>query len=85
MAKPKPYPWRTVYRADLKAATGLGDDSIETNILGKLPKNLYWFKPFGSNRVLYNLDLIRDFLALGQCPAHQKAVQRFLACIIHED
>jgi hypothetical protein len=81
----KTYTWPTVYRAELKAATGLGDDWIEKNILKGLPRGIYFFTLPGSNRVLYNLDLIRDFLVNGDCPAHQKSVQRWLASLPSSD
>jgi hypothetical protein len=85
MAKQKTFQYRMGYRAQLMAETGLGNDSIETNILGKLPQGIYWFKPFGSSRVLYNIDLIRDYLVNGDSPAHGRASQRFIASLPSSD
>jgi hypothetical protein len=85
MAKQKTFQYRMGYRAQLMAETGLGNDSIETNILGQLTQGTYFFKPFGSGRVLYNIDLIRDYLVNGDSPAHQKAVKRWLSSLPSSD
>jgi hypothetical protein len=81
----KTFEFRTVRRAPLKNSTGLGDDYIEKEILGKRPEGIYWFRTPGSTRILYNLDLIKDWLVNGHCPAHEKAVKRYLASLPSSD
>jgi hypothetical protein len=81
----KPYPWRTVRLAVLLGIIGTSEDFVKDEIRGKRPEGIYWFRTPGSNRILYNVDLIRDFLANGECPAHAKAVKRYLASLPSSD
>jgi hypothetical protein len=80
----KPYPWRTVRLAVLLGIIGTSEDFV-TDEIRKLPEGIYWFRTPGSNRILYVVDLIRDYLANGNCPAHQKAVMRYLASLPSSD
>jgi hypothetical protein len=78
-------PWPTVRRAALCTATGLSDEWAD-GIKKKLPEGIYWFRMPGSVRVLYNLNLIRDWLVNGsECPAHQKAIESFIASLPSSD
>ncbi len=81
----KQYPWPTVRLAVLLDIIGTSEDFVTSEIRGKLPEGIYWFRTPGSIRILYNLSLIRDWLANGDCPAHQKAIKRYLASLPSSD
>jgi hypothetical protein len=81
----KQYPWPTVRLAVLLEIIGTSEDFVTSEIRGKLQEGVYWFRTPGSMRILYNLSLIRDWLANGECPAHQKAVKRYLASLPSSD
>jgi hypothetical protein len=81
----KPYPWRTVRLSVLLNTIGVSQDFVTDEIRGKLQEGIYWFRTPGSTRILYNLDLIRDWLANGDCSAHAKAVKRYLASLPSSD
>jgi hypothetical protein len=78
------YPWLTVRFAQLCAITGCSPDYVKHTIRG-LPENIYWSRYPGSTRVLYNLNLIRDWLVNGDSPAHQKAVEKYIASLPSSD
>jgi hypothetical protein len=80
----KPYPWRTVRLAVLLGIIGTSKDYVDT-LRETLQEGIYWFRTPGSNKILYNVDLWRDFLANGECPAHAKAVKRYLASLPSSD
>lgn len=82
---PKPYPWRTVRLSVLLSAIGVSQDFVTDEIRAKLTEGIYWFRTPGSMKILYNLDLIRDWLVNGDCPAHAKAVKRYLASLPSSD
>ncbi len=73
-----------VRRAALCAATGLSADWAD-DLKKTMTEKIYWFRIPGSIRVLYNVELIRDWLVNGDCPAHQKAVERYLASLPSSD
>jgi hypothetical protein len=84
MAKDK-HPWPTVRRAGLVAATGLSEEYIRTTLKSSLQENMYWFRIPNSCRILWNLELVRDWLANGNSPAHAKAVEKYLASLPSSD
>jgi hypothetical protein len=78
--KNKQHPWPTVRLAGLCSVTGLSVD-FANDLRKKLPEGIYWSRLPGSIRVIYNLNLIRDWLANGDCEAHQKAVEKYLSSL----
>jgi hypothetical protein len=80
----KQHPWPTVRLAGLCSVTGLSKD-WGNDIKKQLPEGIYWHRIPCSIRVLYNLNLIRDWLANGDCPAHQRAVEKYLASLPSSD
>jgi hypothetical protein len=81
----KPFQWQTVRRGVLIETIGTSPDFVDHEIRTRLQEGIYWFRTPGSNKILYNLSLIRDWLANGDCPAHQKAVKRYLASLPSSD
>jgi hypothetical protein len=77
----KEYPWPTVRIQGLSQATGLSKDYIDKGLKKRLQEGIYHHRIPGSNRVLYNLNLIRDWLAQGDCEAHQRAVEKYLSSL----
>jgi hypothetical protein len=46
-----------------------------------ITKGIHWYyRPGTTNRILWNLDLMRDFLSCGDQnhPAHKKSIERYL-------
>ncbi len=80
----KQYPWPTVRLAGLCDVIGLSKDWAE-EFRKQRPEGIYWHRIGNSVRVLYNLNLIRDWLANGDSPAHQKAVEKYLASLPSSD
>jgi hypothetical protein len=80
----KVFIWRMGRLAALLQETGTSEDFVDAKIR-KLPEGIYWFRTPGSSKILYNIDLIRDWLVNGDCPAHQKAVKRYLASLPSTD
>jgi hypothetical protein len=78
-------PWPTVRRAGLAEATGLSEEYIRTDLRATLAEGLYWFRLPNSVRILFNLNLIRDFLVNGNCDAHSRAIERYLASLPSSD
>jgi hypothetical protein len=78
-------PWPTVRRAGLVAATGLSEEYIRTDLKATLAEGLYWFRLPNSVRILWNLELVRDWLVNGDCDAHRRAVERYLASLASSD
>jgi hypothetical protein len=78
------YPWPTVRSAQLCAVLGCSSDYVKDTIR-KLPEGIYWSRYPNSIRVLYNLNLIRDWMISGDSPAHKKAVERFVASLPSSD
>jgi hypothetical protein len=81
----KNFIWRTGRLSALLEEIGTSEDYVIKEIRGKLPEGIYWFRTPGSSKILYNLDLIRDWLANGDGPAHQKSIERWLASLPSSD
>jgi hypothetical protein len=45
---------------------------------GQLRQGIHWVNLPGSPRILWRIDLVRDWLANGDSPAHQRAIERYL-------
>jgi hypothetical protein len=43
----------------------------------------WWYRPGSTNRILWNLEIMRDFLVHGDQnhPSHKKAIERYLATL----
>lgn len=81
----KVYPWPTVRRRELVTATGLSVEYIRTDLKTKLQEGLYWFRLPGTVRILWNLNLVRDWLVNGNSPAHARAVEKYIASLPSSD
>jgi hypothetical protein len=78
-------PWPTVRRAGLAVATGLSEEYIRTDLKTTLTEGLYWFRLPNSVRILWNLNLVRDWLVNGNTPAHARAIEKYIASLPSSD
>jgi hypothetical protein len=49
-----------------------------------ITQGIHWYyRPGTTNRILWNLDLMRDFVAVGDQnhPGHKRAIERYLASL----
>ena len=69
-----------VSTSELQKTMGIGRFTLEKlRSQGKLVENIHFFKtPTGGIRLLWNVDLMRDFFTSGGGATHQKAVDKFL-------
>jgi hypothetical protein len=81
----KIYEWPTVRRAGLVAATGLSEEYVRTELKNTLQEGIYWFRLPNSVRILWNLNLVRDWLVNGCSPAHTKAIEKYAASLPSSD
>jgi hypothetical protein len=81
----KVYEWPTVRRAGLVTATGLSEEYVRTDLKNTLQEGLYWFRLPNSVRILWNLNLVRDWLVNGNCPAHTRAIEKYIASLPSSD
>jgi hypothetical protein len=79
------HPWPFVRRAGLMESTGLSDEYIRKVLQKELQENLYWFRIPNSIRILWNLDLVRDWLMNGYSPAHTRAIEKYTASLPSSD
>jgi hypothetical protein len=62
---------------EMVATSGLSADRLKLLRTTVLAEKIYWFHPPGSIRVLWNVNLVRDWLVNSDSPAHQRAVDSF--------
>jgi hypothetical protein len=77
--------WPTVRRAGLRDATGLSDEYIRKDLQKILAEHLYWWRIPNSIRILWNLNLVRDWLKNGNSPEHTRAIEKFIASLPSSD
>lgn len=51
----------------------------EAALRRKLPSPIYWIQP--DRKILWNFELIKNYLLNGDCPAHRKVVESYLQSI----
>jgi endo-1,4-beta-D-glucanase Y len=81
----KEFPWPTVRRQGLVAATGLSEEYVRTDLQKTLQEGIHWFRLPNSIRILWNLNLVRDWLVNGYSPAHTKAIEKYIASLPSSD
>jgi hypothetical protein len=64
--------------SELSLSTGLSADYYNKELRPKLREKIYWFRLPGSSRILWNINLVRDWLVNGDCPGHQRAIEAYL-------
>jgi hypothetical protein len=63
---------------EMVATSGLSADSLKQLRTTVLTESIYWFRPPGTTRILWNAVLVRDFLIRGTSQHHSQAVENFL-------
>jgi hypothetical protein len=65
---------------------GISQDCIKTNVKsGQLRQGVHFVTIPGSTKRLWRIDLVRDWLANGDSPAHQRAIERYLRSLPSSD
>jgi hypothetical protein len=62
---------------EMVATSGLSADRLKLLRITQLSEKIYWFRPPGSIRVLWNVQLVRDWLLQGDTESHKRAVETF--------
>jgi hypothetical protein len=52
---------------------------------GQLRQGIHYVTIPGSPKILWRIDLVRDWLANGESPAHQRAIEKYLASLPSSD
>jgi hypothetical protein len=73
-----PENFRYVDTRTLRASFQVGKFG-EAALRQKLPSPLYWIQP--DRKILWNFELVRDYLLNGDGPAHQRLVEEYLATL----
>jgi hypothetical protein len=55
--------------------------NVEATLRDTLPEGLYWAKLSNSRLIVWNLRLVRSYVALAGTPDHQRLVERYLASL----
>jgi hypothetical protein len=69
---------RLVSRSQLCEAAGISPSYLRMDLMPQLTERIHWFRLPGGRKILYQQDLILDFLINGNSPAHQKACDAFI-------
>jgi hypothetical protein len=84
--KRPPIQWAGVPTREMCVAAGVSADYLKNlRVRGLLPRGIYWYSLPGSDRIIWVKDLVRDFLVNGDSPAHQRAIERYLASLPSSD
>lgn len=85
VGKKRPDPKLTAFpfvrTKEMVATSGLSADRLKLLRTTVLAEEIYWFRPPGSIRVLWNAALVRNWLVQGNSPAHEKEVEAYLKAI----
>jgi hypothetical protein len=63
---------------EMSTTGGVSTDYLRYLKNNVLQEKIYWFYPPGSSRLLWNAQLVKDWLVQGDSAAHQKAVETYL-------
>lgn len=72
--------WPLVSSAQLKAEIDLAKSS-QAELRNILPERIYWLRAPGGRKILWNLELVRDWLVNGESEDHSRAVEAFLGSL----
>jgi hypothetical protein len=77
--------WPIASTEEIKKQTGQRDAVLKAwRDQELITQGIHWYyRPGTTNRILWNLDLIRDFVACGDQnhPSHKAAIERYLASL----
>jgi hypothetical protein len=75
-----PIQWAFIPAGEMCLQLGVSADTLKDwRVGGILPKGIYWTTfPHIPSRTFWNRDLVRDWFVNGDCPAHQRAIEKYL-------
>lgn len=73
---PKLAAWPFVRTKEMVAISGLSADRLKLLRDTQLAEKVYWIRPMG-NRILWNVQLVRDWLVQGDSPLHRVAIETY--------
>jgi hypothetical protein len=77
--------WPIASTAEICQQLGVTDDILKAwKKANLITQGIHWYyRPGTTNRILWNLDLMRDFVAVGDQnhPGHKKAIERYIASL----
>lgn len=74
-----PKTWPFIDSRTLRRDHFNGGKFVEARLREKLPSPLYWIKP--DRKVLWNVNLVRDYLLNGDGPNHQRLAEAYLSTL----
>lgn len=86
-AKRPPLTWTGVPTREMCLHAGVSADTLKDwRVRGLLRRGIHWYTLPGSDRIIWVKDLVRDYLVNGgDSPAHQKAIEKYLASLPSSD
>ncbi len=78
--KRPPIEWVSCPTREMAISAGVSSDTLKSwRVQGLLTSPLYWWTLPGSEKIVWNRDLIRDWIVNGaDSPAHTRACEKFL-------
>lgn len=72
--------WIHAPRRETGQQLGVSDSTLKRwRKSGAISEGIHWiYQPGTKARILYNLDLMRDWLVNSDSPAHQRAINRYM-------
>jgi hypothetical protein len=79
--------WAFIPNGEMCLQLGVSVDTLKDwRVAGVLKKGIYWTNfPHIPSRTFWNRDLVRDWFVNGNTPAHQKAIEKYLASLPTSD
>jgi hypothetical protein len=78
-AKRSPIIYRGVPTREMCDQAGISSDYLKSiRIRGLLKKGIHYYSLPNSERIVWIVDLVRDYLVNGDSPAHDRAIERYL-------
>jgi hypothetical protein len=80
--KRPPIQWAGVPTGEMCITAGVSADYLKNlRVRGLRTRGIYWYTLPGSERIIWIRDLVRDYLVNGNSPAHQRAIEKYLASL----
>jgi hypothetical protein len=75
--------WALVPSAEIGQQLGVSRSTLKNwRKTGVITEGIHWmYRPGTKARVLWNQDLMRDWIANGDSPAHQRSIERYIASL----
>jgi hypothetical protein len=78
-----PIAWRLVSSGELGQQLGVSRSTLKRwRKTGVITEGVHWqYNPTTKARVLWNLELMRDWVANGSSPAHDRSIERYVSSL----